>query len=251
MSGLNLMDLSNYYIYLPSGLTILINMIPIITFINFFFHNENFDTIPIYRMITNYINSIAFFFYSSIIFNIQVRFANLVSAIISLVLILIYFYLELSRYLIDAILNLIILVLGTSVCYQWLSKIIIEEKIVGRIYLLTNLTSIIIQMQYVYNGICKKNYLLIPITFDSISFPCYLSWFFYGILFKDFYIAITNIICCVACLVKILIYFFCRYQFLFEIKEETDIGIVDDSKKESTSDEEIKARPVRIVSESF
>ena len=90
---------------------------------------ENFETIPIARIVVNYMNSLAFFFYSSIIFNIEVRFANLVSSIISLVLMLVYFYLELSRYFLDSVLNFIILVMGTSCCYQWLSKIIIEEKI--------------------------------------------------------------------------------------------------------------------------
>ena len=109
-----------------------------------------------------------------------------------MILILIYFYLEFSRYLIDAILNFIILVTGTSCCYQWLSKIIIEEITVGRIYIITNMTSLLIQMQYIYNGISKKNYLLIPITFDSISFPSYFSWIIYGILIKDFYISLDE-----------------------------------------------------------
>ena len=244
------MEIYNY-IYLPSSLTILLNILPIITFINFFFNKASFETIPISRMITNYVNSIAFFFYSSIIFNIQVRFANLVSAIISLVLILIYFYLELSRYLVDAILNFIILVLGTSCCYQWLSKIIIEEKIVGPIYLITNLTTILIQMQYIYEGICKKNYMLIPITFDSISFPCYFSWIVYGILINDIYITSTNIICSIVYITQILIYFHYRNLYLSNLNVETTIDIAEDTKKDFNSVEKIKEMPVKIETDTF
>jgi len=243
------MEISNF-IFIPSSLTVIINILPIISFLNFFFSKENFETIPIARIVANYMNSLAFFFYSSIIFNIEVRFANLVSAIISLILMLVYFYLELSRYFLDSILNFIILVMGTSCCYQWLSKIIIEEKIVGRIYLITNLTSIIIQMQYIYNGISKKNYLLIPITYDSISFPHFFSWIIYGFLIKDFYITTANGICIFVNLVQILLYFHFRKQYLSTVDEETSIEIGEETKKEKefNSVEEMKERPVKIES---
>ena len=108
-----------------------------------------------------------------IIFNIQIRFTNLISAVISLVLMLIYFYLELSRYFLDSILNTIILIIGTSCCNQWMDKIVKEEIAVGRIYLITHLTSMIIQAQYIYDGISKKNYLLIPIIYDSTIIKIY------------------------------------------------------------------------------
>ena len=243
------MEISNF-IFIPSSLTVIINILPIISFLNFFFSKENFETIPIARIVANYMNSLAFFFYSSIIFNIEVRFANLVSAIISLILMLVYFYLELSRYFLDSVLNFIILVMGTSCCYQWLSKIIIEENIVGRIYLITNLTSIIIQMQYIYNGISKKNYLLIPITYDSISFPHFFSWIIYGFLIKDFYITTANGICIFVNLVQILLYFHFRKQYLSTINEETSIEIGEETKKEKefNSVEEMKERPVKIES---
>ena len=243
------MEISNF-IFIPSSLTVIINILPIISFLNFFFNKENFETIPIDRIVANYMNSLAFFFYSSIIFNIEVRFANLVSAIISLILMLVYFYLELSRYFLDSVLNFIILVMGTSCCYQWLSKIIIEEKIVGRIYLITNLTSIIIQMQYIYNGISKKNYLLIPITYDSISFPHFFSWIIYGFLIKDFYITTANGICIFVNLVQILLYFHFRKQYLSTVDEETSIEIGEETKKEKefNSVEEMKERPVKIES---
>ena len=244
------MEISDF-IFIPSSLTVIINILPIISFLNFFFNKANFETIPIARIASNYMNSIALFFYSSIIFNIEVRFANLVSAIISFVLMLVYFYLELSRYLIDAILNFIILVMGTSCCYQWLSKIIIEEKKVGSIYLITNLTSIIIQMQYIYNGITKKNYLLIPITFDSISFPYFFSWIIYGFLMKDFYITTANGISIVVNIFQIFLYFYFRREYLSNINEETSIEIGEDTKKEFNNLEEMKERPVKIESNSM
>ena len=189
------MERSNF-VFVPSSLTIILNLLPIISFSNFFFQKVNFETIPISRIVSNYIISISFFFYSSIIFNIEMRFSYLTGGIISLILMLIYFYLELSRYLLDAILNFILLIIGTLVSYQWLSKIIIEEKIVGMICVLTNISSIIVQFPYIYNGIVKKNYMLIPITYDSVSFPGYFSWVIYGIIIEDYYILVANLIPC-------------------------------------------------------
>ena len=162
------MEISNY-IFVPTSITIIINILPVISFINFFSNKASFESIPIARIVGNYINSISFFFYSAVIFNIEARFANLLSAIISFILLSIYFYLELSRSLIDSILNFIILIVGTSCCHLWLSKIIIQEMYVGRIYMITNLTSIFIQLQYIFYGIYKKDYSLIPIYNQILS----------------------------------------------------------------------------------
>jgi len=244
------MEISNY-IFVPTSITIIINILPVISFINFFSNKASFDSIPIARIVGNYINSISFFFYSCVIFNIEARFANLLSAIISFILIIIYFYLELSRYLIDTILNVIILIVGTSCCHLWLSKIIIQEMYVGRIYMITNLTSIFIQMQYIFNGIRKKDYSLIPITYDSISFTSYFSWIIYGFFIKDFYLKITNLICCFICLIQILLYFYYRNEFLKNIVEETSIEMGEVQKKDFSSIENMKERPVKIETNTF
>ena len=249
MIDLNSMEISNFF-FIPSSLTIIVNILPIISFINFFFNIANFETIPIARIISNYINSISFFYYSCIIFNIQIRFTNLISAVISLVLMLIYFYLELSRYFLDSILNTIILIIGTSCCNQWMGKIVKEEIAVGRIYLITHLTSMIIQAQYIYDGISKKNYLLIPIIYDSISFPYYFSWIVYGLLLNDFYILITNIICCIIGLIQILLYFYFRREYLNNLNAETTMEITEETKKGFSSVEEMKERPVKIETNS-
>ena len=243
------MGISNF-IFIPTSLTIILNILPILSFINFFSNKTNFETIPISRMISNYINSLSFFFYSSIIFNIELRFANLISAIISFVLIIIYFYLELSRYCLDSVLNFIILIMGTSCCHQWLSKIIIEEIYVGRIYIVTYLTTLFIQMQHICKGINKKNYLLIPITYDSISIPAYFSWIVYGILLKDFYISTANIIYCVFYFIQIIIYFHYKREYISNINYETSIDI-DDTKKGFSSMENMKERPVKIEINSY
>ena len=239
------MEISNY-IFVPTSITIIINILPVISFINFFSNKASFESIPIARIVGNYINSISFFFYSAVIFNIEARFANLLSAIISFILLSIYFYLELSRSLIDSILNFIILIVGTSCCHLWLSKIIIQEMLVGRIYMITNLSSIFIQMQYIFSGICKKDYSLIPITYDSISFTLYFSWIIYGLFAKDFYIKITNLICCFITLIQILLYFYYRNEYLKNIVEETSIEMGEVQKKDFSSIEDMKERPVKI-----
>ena len=249
MTGLNSMQISKFFI-LPCGLTIIVNILPIISFINFFTNISNFETIPIARIISNYINSISFFYYNCIIFNIQIRFINLISAIISFVLMLIYFYLELSRYFLDSILNLILLIIGTSCCQLWMGKIIKEEITVGRIYFITHMTSMLIQIQYVYNCISKKNYLLIPITYDCISFPYYFCWIIYGFLLNDFYILMTNIICCIICLIQIILYFYLKREYLNNLNIEESREIAEESKNGFNSVEKMKERPVKIETNS-
>jgi len=244
------MEISNF-IFVPTNITIIINLLPVISFINFFSNKASFESIPIARIVGNYVNSISFFFYSAVIFNIEARFANLLSAIISFILMIIYFYLELSRYMCDSILNFIILIAGTSCCYQWLSKIIIEEIYVGRIYLITNITTIFIQMQYICNGICKKDYSLIPITYDSISFTCYFSWIIYGVFVKDFYLTTTNLFCCLVTFIQILLYFYYRNEYLKNSIRETTMEMGEETKKDFSNIENMKERPVKIESNTF
>jgi hypothetical protein len=131
-----------------------------------------------------------------------------------------------------------------------MGKIVKEEIAVGRIYLITHLTSMIIQAQYIYDGISKKNYLLIPIIYDSISFPYYFSWIVYGLLLNDFYILITNIICCIIGLIQILLYFYFRREYLNNLNAETTMEITEETKKGYNSVEEMKERPVKIETNS-
>ena len=105
-------------------------------------------------------------------------------------------------------------------------------------------------MQYIFNAIAKKNYSLIPITYDSISFTSYFSWIIYGVFVKDFYLKITNLVCCGITLMQILMYFYYRNEYLRTINVETVIDIGNENKKDFSSIENMKERPVKIETNS-
>lgn len=80
------------------GLTIILNILPIFSIINFMSKKSNFETIPASKIFTNYANCLMWYFYGRIIFCSPIRISNMIGSIFSLILIVIYLIFELNRY---------------------------------------------------------------------------------------------------------------------------------------------------------
>ena len=96
--------------WIALGLTVVINLFPIVSFYNFYEKKINFDNISASKIFTNYLNCLIWFFYGSLLFINEVKIANLISVIISFILIIIYLIYEFKRYYFDCILNCIIVI---------------------------------------------------------------------------------------------------------------------------------------------
>ena len=227
------------------GLSVILHLLPIVSFINFFGKKITFESLPSSKIFTNYANCLIWYFYGSMLFNNIIRFSNMIGAIISLIYIMIYLFLEIKIYLLDTILNCIIVIIGTMVSYEWFSHIILEKYIVGRTCLLINVVSFMSQLPDIYYGIKEKNYLLFRINYSIISFPTYFCWIIFALIIRDLYVLIANIIGIIFSIIHILLYVCYKtdYPPLFD-EENTSIGIFDEFKKESNSPKE---RTVEII----
>ena len=220
------------------GLTIISNLFQISSFYYFYVNKINFDNIPASKIFSNYSNCLIWFFYGSLLFINEIKFANLVSAIISLILIIIYLFYEFKKYYLDCILNSIIVIIGSMTVYRWLGYIILEKDIVGKICLTTSIISILSQMPDIYKNIKEKNNLSIYITYSIISFLTYFCWIIFGIKIGDYYLLISNSI-------RILFSFFVIIFYIYNNKEipilnddesVASMNINEESKKDITKE---------------
>ena len=230
------------------GLAIVLYILPIVSFFNFCNKKIKFENIPGSRLFANYANCLIWYFYGSIIFKSEIIYTNMIGAIISFILIIIYLYYQLKTNILDSLLNLILTIICTLCSYEWLGYLILDENTIKKVCLLISITSfIVIIISYTYYGINEKNYLLFPINYAIISFPTYFCWILYCLMIGDFYFLISNIIGIMVSVVEIMMYVYYKkeYPVINDDESESAIKIDEDSKKEGNY---AKARPVKIVS---
>ena len=230
------------------GLSVIFNLLPITSFVNFFSKKTSYESIPASKIFTNYINCLIWYFYGSLIFNKEIKGASILGGIFSLTLIIIFLFVEIQNNLIDSILNCIILIIGTMAIFEWFSYIILDKNIVGRACLISSIVSILIQIPGVYNGIKEKNYSLIEINYAIIAFPTHFCWIIFGLIISDCYVLIANLICIIFSIIQITLYICYKKEYppINEDESVATIGIDDDSKKEKEKSS-LKEIPVEII----
>jgi len=241
-------------------LTVCYYLAPVLPFINVLKGKLNFEDTPGVFVTTCYVNCFVWYIYGDMIFSDQVKISNMVSACVSLLLMVIYLIYELKKYLVDSILNCLILITGTWAVYRALTIIIDDDRIVGKICIGTILVVYLSPMQVLYRVIKEKNYILIPIYSACVYLLACISWVTYGIFITDFYVVCPHVAGIILSLVQIVVFlnYKRKYPVIGEKEFSSTIGIEktnEESKNEETSikiDEEetqknVKEQPVKIV----
>ena len=224
------------------AVTICSFIFPVFPYINVLRGRMSFEDTPSFFVITSYINYFCMFVYGDLVFSDQVKYCYMVGSIINCVLMVIYLIYEIKKYLVDTILNTLILITGSWALYRCLTIIIDDDRIVGKICVLTFLVVYITPVQILYRVLKERNYNLIPIYNCWLSI-CYSSlWIVYAILISDFYILFPNIVNIVLSLGQIVVYINLsrKYPAIGQKEFSSTIGI------ETTSNEEIKKEGSRI-----
>ena len=143
-------------------------LFPVFPYINVLRGRMNYEDTPSFFVITSYINYFCMYVYGDLVFSDQVKYCYLVGSIVNCVLMVIYLVYEIRRYLVDTILNALILITGTWALYRCLTIIIDDDRIVGKICVGTSFIVYLATIQIIYKVIKEKNYILIPI------YNCYL-----------------------------------------------------------------------------
>ena len=211
-------------------------LFPVFPYLNVLRGRMNYEDTPSFFVISSYINYFCMYVYGDLVFSDQVKYCYLVGSIINCVLMVIYLVYEIRRYLVDTILNALILITGTWALYRCLTIIIDDDRIVGKICILTFCVVFITPVQILYRVLKERNYNLIPIYNCWVSL-CFSSlWIVYAIFISDFYILFPNIINIILSLAQIAVYINLsrKYPAIGQREFSSTIGI------ETTTNEEIK-----------
>ena len=230
-------------------------------FINIIRGKLYFEDAPGFFISSCYANCFLWMIYGEMIFSSHMKTANLIASFLCLIAMIIYLIYEFKKYLLDTILNILILVMASWAIYKFLNISIEDDRIVGKICISSSIIIILNFVYIIYRVIKEKNYLLIHFYYTTIYFLSSLVWLYYGIITKDIYVVFPYVLNIIISLIQIII--FINYEKKYPIIEEKDysIGIKrttneeNENKKEETEikiEEEIqsdsKEKPVKIVS---
>ena len=242
-----------------TAITVLSFLSPVFPYINVLKGKLNFEDTPAVLVTTCYVNYFCWYIYGDMIFSDQIKYCYMIGGIVNLVLMIIYLAYEVKKYLVDSILNTLILITGTWALYRALTIIIDDDRIVGKICIGTSCIVFLSPIQIIYKVIKEKNYILIPIYNCYMVFLYAICWVVYGIFITDFYLVFPNALSIVLSLIQIILYINLsrRFPAIGQRDFSSTIGIEtttsEETKKEETpikideeSDTKGKEKPVKI-----
>ena len=242
------------------GLTVISFLTPAFPFLNVIKGKLNFEDAPIISVTSCYVNYFCWYVYGDMIFSDQLKYGYLIGSCIFGLLIVIYLIFEIRKYLVDTVLNALILITGTWALYRALTIIIDDDRVVGKICIGTAIIVYVQPMQILYKVIKEKNYAFISIYNCYLSFLYSVCWLVYGIFITDFYVVFPYAVGFILSLVQIVVYlnYKKKYPIIGERDFSSTIGIEttpnEEAKKESTpikmdemtEETEGKEKPVKI-----
>jgi solute carrier family 50 protein (sugar transporter) len=238
---------------------------PIFPYLNVIRGKLNFEDTPAIYVTTCYVNYFCWYIYGDMIFSDQIKYCYIIGSCINLILMVVYLAYEVKKYLVDTILNTLILITGTWALYRALTIILDDDRIVGKICIVTSCIVFISPIQIIYKVIKDKNYIFIPI-YNSWLICLYSAAFvIYGIFITDFYVVFPNAISIIISLIQIVIYI--SYKKKYPVIGERDfgstIGIETNTTEEHTKKEEeptkleeetddikVREKPVKIINKN-
>lgn len=178
----------NFFAIPASILTIINYSIPDIPLIKIIKNQLKIEEIPIMRLVTNYVISFFWYFYSDKISYSQNKFANKIGIYCSLAGIGIYLYYEFKINKIDSILNALIILFNSLFFYHYYDFILGNLNMFGKISMIVHLVMLLYPIYLIFLTIKHKDYNYIHFYLSLISLAASIFWFIYGEINKDFYI---------------------------------------------------------------
>lgn len=243
-------------------LTLFFIITPMIPFYQVIKGKLNYEDTPGPFVTLNYFNYFCWYLYGDLLYSFQLKYCNLVGAISCAILLCIYLYYEVKKYVADAILNFLILVSGSYMVYVSLTNIIDDDKIIGLICIGTYLLVLFFPAQLIYKVLREKNYYRIQFCSEWLSLLISSCWVIYGVLYDEIYIVIPQLIKIILSMIQITIFVNYRRKYPGIGEKENGSNVVfentgneENNKKDDNNIKEveediqsnIKEKPVKIV----
>jgi len=228
----------------------------IIPFISLLKCRKRFEDSPIQLVSTIYVESLTWYFYSGKISNEPLRYCHLAGIIICLLLIFIYLQFEMRTYLYDAILNALILIIGSLLIQKVLQEIIYDNNTIEIICVITKMICYYIPLSDLIRLIIDKNYLNINILILCTWLLSCFGWSIVNGYKKKIGFTFANSFGIIIILIHIIIYY--NYKLVFRRTEKNQTVFGNESEEKNKMDintpiEESmvkgKERPVKIISQ--
>ena len=225
--------------WIASCLTLTFFVLSILPILNLIFGKVAFEDVPGLCLTISYVNSLCWYIYGDFLYSDQIKFTYLVGTIINFVSVFIYLYYESKRDKKDAILNGLIILLGTYTIYVGLVFIIDNVDIIEKVCFGTYSLLYLFPINIIYNVIKIKDYKLISFYSALGSFVASSCWAIYGYGIVENYVIYPHIIIIILASIQMIIYnnYSNRYPHIDKKNESSTISI---EKNEIIKDENIK-----------
>ena len=208
------MEFQHFFGWSATYLTALFYISLITPFFKIFKGQMKYQDAPIFVTYVSYVNCILWFIYGSLIFSSQIRICNLIGGISTFILIFIYLSYQIRKYIIDSILNAIIVIYGTYILYNYLTIIITDKaSMIGNFCIIAKFFVFISPIQLIYRVIKEKNYILIPIYASFVSFLSGLCWVIYGFYINDLHVVFPNFVGIILGITQFYVYFYYKMKY--------------------------------------
>ena len=246
-----------FYGWVAAILSSFLFLCPVKSFKNLFKKAITLENSPAFSVTVNYINNICWYIYGDMLLSRQLKFCHLFGMIFNFIFIFIYLFFEIRIYPIDAILNGLIIIIGTYALYRGFTVILEDEEAVGNICMGTQFIALLPPFVLIIKVLRQKNYNLIPIYFVWVSLSSTISWIAYGVQIFNTNIILPNIGGFIFGVGLVIIYIVLsgQYKIINELKhsdtieiENNDNNIIGETNinKTHNDSEKKKKKPIPI-----
>lgn len=200
------------------------------------------DQTPIYFVTTFFISCLCWYLYSDMLYSTQIRLINLIGIISNGFLILIYLIYELKKFIIDTILNFLIITSGSYLIYITLDNMIENDETVGKICVGVSCLLSYFHIETIIKIINEKNINSIPICKAWYTLSTVCVWGGYGYMISELYVILPQILFGICAFIQITLFAYYKNNKYKNINYQNDDDI--DNDKESIN---MKEKPVKIV----
>jgi hypothetical protein len=208
-------------------------LLPVMPFINIIKGKIKFEDSPGIYVTINYINCVCWYTYGEMIFSEQIQISYILGAFIYLVLILIYLFYEIRKYIVDTFVNILLIAIGTYLIYTGFTVIFDDDQIAAIFCNISSLASFYFPAEIIYKVIKDKNYNIISIKNNLINIVTSFFWLVYGVLILEDLMVYPFVINIILSLLQIYIYKNFKKRFPNMNAKENIIGIENIGNEES------------------
>ena len=236
-----IMDLEDTFGWIGCFLSTSFFFVELIPFINIIRGKLYFEDSPGFFMSASYANCFLWMIYGDLVFSETIKTTNMIACLICFVAMIIYLIYERKKFLLDSILNFLIIFMASWAVFKYLSIEVDDDRVVGKLCFCSSCIIYIYFYYIIYRVVKEKNYMLIGFNHITIYFVNSMIWIFYGIVTNDFYVILPNSMGTLLSLIQVIIYI--KYESKYPLLAESDVSALEnneENKKEEKVDKEDK-----------